>query len=187
METTDLDITIRLPEYLRHQLASFQKAHQIEVASEAIQMILQEYFTGMGVWTSEGVVSLQSLWINQVVLQQGVILAQLQQYAYELKQSISHQQNVNRNKVPVRSSNIPVSVQSNEEFLSSIGLDLDAVEQGLTGVKLAERLGIDSSAISRKRNRPEFSQWTESHDPHRVGWEYRTSTRRFHPIQYSAL
>jgi hypothetical protein len=188
MEMNKLDITIQLSRDLQHQLTSFQKARQIEVASDALQVILQEYFIRMGAQCSnEGTVSLQFLWINQTVMQQGAILAQLQQYVYELKQSIVHQTHTHRSKAPIHPLSAPISTQSDKEFWRAVELNLDIVEQGLTGVKLAERLGVDSSAISRKRNHSDFGRWTESRDPYQIAWEYKTSTSRFHPIQVSML
>jgi hypothetical protein len=44
--------------------------------------------------------------------------------------------------------------------------------QPLSGVKLARRLGVNSSTISRYKLRPNFSQWSQDLDPDGIAWSY---------------
>ncbi|MBW4548892.1 MAG: hypothetical protein KME25_31485 [Symplocastrum torsivum CPER-KK1] len=66
-----------------------------------------------------------------------------------------------------------------------VSLSEERVKKGLTGVALAERLNSYSSLISYKRSKPNFSFWTQEKDPDSIAWEYRSRTRRFHPIEVS--
>ncbi|MBD1838861.1 hypothetical protein [Coleofasciculus sp. FACHB-501] len=48
--------------------------------------------------------------------------------------------------------------------------------------RLAERLGIDTSTLTRRRNRDDFEQWVQSLDPDGFGWEYNWEEKQFYPI-----
>jgi hypothetical protein len=57
-------------------------------------------------------------------------------------------------------------------------LYLDLVEDANTdaprsGRELARRLGVNSSTISRRKDREGFSEWTKSLDPEGIAWTYR--------------
>ncbi|HEY9625806.1 MAG TPA: hypothetical protein V6C84_00755 [Coleofasciculaceae cyanobacterium] len=51
---------------------------------------------------------------------------------------------------------------------------------------MAERLKTYASELSRKRSRPDFTEWTRFKDPEGVGWEFKTFTCRYHPLIESA-
>jgi hypothetical protein len=63
------------------------------------------------------------------------------------------------------------------------GLSTDVVKKGLTGTALAKRLKSSSSTVSNKRSKPNFSEWSMALDQDDIAWEYRSVTRRFHPIE----
>lgn len=44
--------------------------------------------------------------------------------------------------------------------------------QPLTGTKLARRLGISASTLSRVKERTNFSQWSQELDPDGIAWSY---------------
>ncbi|MEP0755722.1 hypothetical protein NDA03_26425 [Trichocoleus sp. Lan] len=48
--------------------------------------------------------------------------------------------------------------------------------------RLAERLGIDTSTLTRRRKRDDFGQWVQSLDPDGWGWEYDWDEKQFYPI-----
>lgn len=48
--------------------------------------------------------------------------------------------------------------------------------------RLAERLGIDTSTLTRRRNRDDFGQWVQSLDPDGLRWEYDWDEKRFYPV-----
>lgn len=46
----------------------------------------------------------------------------------------------------------------------------------LSGRELSERLGINPSTLSRRKDRDDFSDWTQNLDPDGIAWTYRGST-----------
>lgn len=48
--------------------------------------------------------------------------------------------------------------------------------------RLAERLGIDTSTITRRRKRDDFKPWVQSLDPDGWVWEYDWVEKRFYPV-----
>jgi hypothetical protein len=55
-------------------------------------------------------------------------------------------------------------------------------KKGLTGVQLADRLKTNCSMISRRRLKPDFSEWSRFNDPNSLSWTYVPSIRRFYPL-----
>jgi hypothetical protein len=49
----------------------------------------------------------------------------------------------------------------------------------LTGVELAHRLNVSATTISRRKSKPDFPQWTRSHDPESIAWVYSKKSRLF--------
>ncbi|MEM9216896.1 MAG: hypothetical protein AAGD25_21415 [Cyanobacteria bacterium P01_F01_bin.150] len=47
-----------------------------------------------------------------------------------------------------------------------------APEGQLTGSKLAQRLGVNPSTISRRKEKPGFEEWSQSIDPDGLAWSY---------------
>ncbi|MBE9179235.1 hypothetical protein IQ268_11745 [Oculatella sp. LEGE 06141] len=52
----------------------------------------------------------------------------------------------------------------------------EAEADSLSGRELAERLGINQSTISRRKDRDDFSEWTRSLDPDGIGWVYQNQS-----------
>jgi hypothetical protein len=44
--------------------------------------------------------------------------------------------------------------------------------QAISGSKLARRLGVHSSTLSRYKTRPNFSEWSQDLDPDHIAWNY---------------
>jgi len=49
------------------------------------------------------------------------------------------------------------------------------LSQPLSGRRLANRLGVHASTISRYKNRPNFSEWAQDLDPDGIAWIYQES------------
>jgi hypothetical protein len=49
-------------------------------------------------------------------------------------------------------------------------------------VSLAKRLNVNSQTITRRRNRSDFSVWTQMQDPEGIAWSYDTSSQSFYPF-----
>lgn len=51
--------------------------------------------------------------------------------------------------------------------------------------RLAERLGIHNSVLSRNRNSRTFSGWTKQYDPDNVGWQWVPHLKKYKALIYS--
>jgi hypothetical protein len=49
--------------------------------------------------------------------------------------------------------------------------------------ELAKRLGVYSSTVYKRRNDPDFAQWSRNRDPDGIGWSYSRKTREFFPLE----
>ncbi|MBW4616120.1 MAG: hypothetical protein KME21_23165 [Desmonostoc vinosum HA7617-LM4] len=49
--------------------------------------------------------------------------------------------------------------------------------------ELAKRLNVYSSTVYKRRNDPEFPEWSRSRDPDGIAWSYSEKTREFFPIE----
>jgi hypothetical protein len=49
--------------------------------------------------------------------------------------------------------------------------------------ELAKRLSVYSSTVYKRRNDPEFSEWSRSRDPDGIAWTYSEKTKEFFPIE----
>ena len=52
-------------------------------------------------------------------------------------------------------------------------LDSAAPEGTLSASKLAQRLGVSRSTISRRKTRPDFPEWSQATDPDGIKWQYQ--------------
>ncbi|MFM7409173.1 MAG: hypothetical protein ACKO3K_21560 [Cuspidothrix sp.] len=48
--------------------------------------------------------------------------------------------------------------------------------------ELAKRLGVYSSTIYKRRNDPDFSEWSRSRDPDGIAWSYSRKSKEFFPV-----
>ncbi|HEY9662628.1 MAG TPA: hypothetical protein V6C65_29590 [Allocoleopsis sp.] len=178
------------------RLVVFKDQQQIRSLSKAIELILGEYFGVAG----EHSLSDESHLLNCNILKQNELLAetigrltevldsqgqlyrQLQLFQL-LKLSTAEQPAPQREDASDPSPDPAGSFTDEfEQSLHAIGLSLHIAQQGLTGVKLAARLKVSASAVSRRRSTPGFIEWSRQVDPQGVGWKFMGATRRFHPI-----
>lgn len=55
--------------------------------------------------------------------------------------------------------------------------------QSLIQSELARRLDVHSSTVLKRRDDPNFSEWSRSRDPEGIAWEYSPDTREFYPLE----
>ncbi|BCL36736.1 hypothetical protein NSMS1_31830 [Nostoc sp. MS1] len=51
--------------------------------------------------------------------------------------------------------------------------------------ELAKRLNVYSSTVYKRRNDPEFPEWTRSRDPDGIAWSFSERTKEFFPLEES--
>lgn len=66
---------------------------------------------------------------------------------------------------------------------NSDNLALEKIKKGLTGTELANRLNVNSSTLSRRRSRSDFSNWSQLLDPDKIAWSYNYFTKAFYPAE----
>ena len=52
--------------------------------------------------------------------------------------------------------------------------------------ELAKRLGVYSSTVFKRRNDPQFSEWSRNRDPDGIAWTYSKETKEFFPVDGEA-
>ncbi|HLO83930.1 MAG TPA: hypothetical protein VK203_02790 [Nostocaceae cyanobacterium] len=64
-------------------------------------------------------------------------------------------------------------------------LEKQLVFGSLIQSELAKRLNVYSSTVYKRRNDPDFPEWTRSKDPDGIAWSYSRKTREFFPVEES--
>jgi hypothetical protein len=53
----------------------------------------------------------------------------------------------------------------------------------LIQIELANRLGVHSSTVYKRRYDSDFPEWSKSRDPEGIAWEYSEDTKEFYPVE----
>ena len=71
--------------------------------------------------------------------------------------------------------------QTHEEAKRS--LEKQLIFGSLIQSELAKRLSVYSSTVYKRRNDPEFPEWSRSKDPDGIAWSYSEKTKEFFPVE----
>lgn len=80
------------------------------------------------------------------------------------------------------SSIVPEASETNLEQVEPIS-HTNSVPQSLIQSELAKRLNVYSSTVYKRRNDPEFSEWSRSKDPDGIAWKFSPKTKEFQPVK----
>jgi hypothetical protein len=69
----------------------------------------------------------------------------------------------------------PVAAEKSPKKLMAFG--------SLIQIELANRLGVHSSTVYKRRYDSDFPQWSKSRDPQGIAWEYSEDTKEFYPVE----
>lgn len=58
-----------------------------------------------------------------------------------------------------------------------------SVPKSLIQSELAKRLNVYSSTVYKRRDDPDFSQWSRSKDPDGIAWKFSRKTKEFQPLE----
>jgi hypothetical protein len=64
-------------------------------------------------------------------------------------------------------------------------LEKQLVFGSLIQSELAKRLNVYSSTVYKRRNDPEFPEWSRAKDPDGIAWSYSEKTKEFFPVEES--
>lgn len=59
--------------------------------------------------------------------------------------------------------------------------------QSLIQSELAKRLDVHSSTVYKRRDDPDFAEWSRSRDPQGVAWQYSPDTKHFSPLEVELM
>ncbi|TAE55633.1 MAG: hypothetical protein EAZ76_04945 [Nostocales cyanobacterium] len=74
-----------------------------------------------------------------------------------------------------------LSATTSEESQKS--LEEQLVFGSLIQSELAKRLGVYSSTVYKRRNDPDFPEWSRSRDPDGIAWTFSRKTKEFFPME----
>ena len=69
----------------------------------------------------------------------------------------------------------PVPAEKSPKKLMAFG--------SLIQIELANRLGVHSSTVYKRRYDSDFPEWSKSRDPQGIAWEYSEDTKEFYPVE----
>ncbi len=72
--------------------------------------------------------------------------------------------------------------QENQEEVKK-PLEKQLVFGSLIQSELAKRLNVYSSTVYKRRDDPEFSEWSRSKDPDHIAWKFSQETKEFFPLE----
>ncbi len=82
----------------------------------------------------------------------------------------------NKEEVEVETKSTPSGHQE-----AKVPLEQQLIFGSLIQSELAKRLNVYSSTVYKRRNDPDFPQWSRNRDPDGVAWVYSPSTKEFFP------
>jgi len=80
-------------------------------------------------------------------------------------------------------ADIPIPTPSLADDVSEAPSHTNAVSQILIQSDLAKRLDVHSSTVYKRRDDPDFSEWTRSRDPEGIAWKFLAETKEFAPVE----
>lgn len=86
------------------------------------------------------------------------------------------------NSISPASSFVPEASETNLEQVEPPS-HTNSVPQSLIQSELAKRLNVYSSTVYKRRNDPEFSEWSRSRDPDGIAWKFSPKTKEFRPVK----
>ena len=76
----------------------------------------------------------------------------------------------------------PASHPTEENSKSIAQPMIESPQPVCSTASLAERLKVTSQAITRRRTKTDFGQWTKAQDPEGIAWNYHEHDRLFRPV-----
>lgn len=205
MPTEKPSVTTYVDSGLYKQLVALKEKRRARSLSHTVEEILKEYVSGS---ISSSIFSSLLLEQNSHLIQQINLLLESHQALQENMAKLERIISVKLISSTSISTQTEISCQGStakkgiQEFVQENGViksfeqedtknnsaqSLSTVENGLTGIQLATRLNINSSILSRRRSRHDFSQWSQRLDPDRIAWTYIGFSRRFCPTEISSV
>jgi hypothetical protein len=198
MATNKPQVLAYLHPVVYERLAEFKDQHDIQSLSRAVEVALCDYFgikaqgvlLPVGLEISKGCIHK----IDNTLEAKVAVLSLKYEYLCDALAKLSNEPNSTFQQFSATTSSILTQPNQMEfkavdrtplpsSFVLPKGLSTEVVKKGLTGTALAKRLKSSSSTVSNKRSKPNFSEWSMALDQDDIAWEYRSVTRRFHPIE----
>ena len=191
MATSKPAVSAYLEPHLYQQLTEFKDAHQLRSLSQAVEVILHEYFggetcTSLPTQPAEPMLTLAErvdrLNASYEFLNQSVL--SIQQLLLKLSSGSSHNLTLNnlKNTLDSLKQDTLAGEETSKDFLKTE--EWGRTHPGLTGTDLAVRLNTSPSTISRRRSKPSFQIWSRRRDPEKMTWVYSGKKGGYFPIVF---
>lgn len=102
--------------------------------------------------------------------------------ALEPKLEVSHAEKVTSETISEEINTSPQHLHKEEKQ----SLEKQLLFGSLIQSELAKRLGVYSSTVFKRRNDPQFSEWSRNRDPDGIAWMYSKETKEFFPVDGEA-
>lgn len=93
--------------------------------------------------------------------------------------------NTSESYLPESTASVPSSSQSENTAIATeqlISQQTQSLPQTLIQSELAKRLNVYSSTVYKRRDDPDFPEWTRSRDPEGIAWGFSAETKEFYRI-----
>jgi len=93
--------------------------------------------------------------------------------------------NTSESQVPESRVSVPSSQSENTAAATEqlVSQQTQSLPQTLIQSELAKRLNVYSSTVYKRRDDPDFSEWSRSRDPEGIAWGFSSETKEFYRIQ----
>ncbi|MBD1871200.1 hypothetical protein H6F95_28620 [Cyanobacteria bacterium FACHB-471] len=195
MATDKPAVMTYLSSHVYQQLVEFKEQQEVRSLSQAVEVILKRYFS-LNAPVRNRLTTLlahEESWIEQLNQLSGscqdvlTAIAALRIDPVNESHALTIQERQQPNpEADLKSLSVSESHSETQETsqFSCNKPPPEISKRGLTGSALANRLNSSSSTVSRRRSKPDFRQWSQFLDPNKIAWEYRSITRRFHPVNF---
>jgi hypothetical protein len=171
MGTNNPKVSAYVPQPLKDRLAKFRKDNNDISESQAVTIILAEYFQ---------MEQLVEQAVNKTSVG-GVTLARMEALEQQVQQLLREKlldvglPSEPLHEVPVveeilaRTDEITRRLELVESQLTELKVE-ESQERSVSTGELAKRLQVDSSTVSHRKLKPDFTEWTRGKDPDGIGW-----------------
>ena len=87
------------------------------------------------------------------------------------------EEKVHTETLPEQKEELPVEQQAH------VPLEKQLIFGSLIQSELAKRLSVYSSTVFKRRNDPDFPEWSRNRDPDGIAWTYSRKTKEFFPLE----
>ncbi|BAU16095.1 hypothetical protein LEP3755_66620 (plasmid) [Leptolyngbya sp. NIES-3755] len=191
MATSKPSVVAYLESPIYEHLVEFKNTHHLRSLSQAVEVILDEYFGGEPAFSSTHSVTQPTLTLAERVDRLSANYEFLNQSIFNLQQMLLTLTASSSSSAIASLGNHPSSSKKCNQSPSDCTKDssseqLKDLRSGLTGTDLALRLKVCLSTLSRRRSKSSFQSWSRYQDPDDIAWTY-SKDARYRPLNLETI